>query len=100
MKPRINRTERAGRRTRSVPTIRRDDERAQEYYARDNDPNYIMRDSGSRWEEAKIYTNRAFVMDAPGTGPEQFRDRRHPDLKRKPRKNRTGGFPNKIVNKY
>jgi hypothetical protein len=99
MKPRINRTERAGRRTRSVPTFRRDDERAQEYYARDNDPNYIMRDASSRWGESKIY-GRPYVLPLTGSGPEQRRDTRHPDLKRKPRKNRTGGFPNKIVNKY
>jgi hypothetical protein len=51
-------------------------------------------------------------MDAPGTGPEQFRDRRHPDLKRvktitpnvepgaprrgdkRPKFSRTGGFHN------
>lgn len=48
----------------------------------DTDPVINMRESGSKWIEARVYRDRAFVMDAPGSGPEQFRDRRHPDLKR------------------
>jgi hypothetical protein len=48
----------------------------------DTTPDTYIRDSGSRWEEAKVYSNRAFVMDAPGSGPLVFRDRRHSDLKR------------------
>jgi hypothetical protein len=98
MKPRIKAIQRAGRRTRSVPTIRRDDERAQEYYVRDTEPNYVMRDASSRWDEYKKYG--AYVMPCTGSGKEVFRDRRHPDLKPKPRKNRTSGFPNKVVTKY
>lgn len=99
MKPRIKSIKRAGRRTRSVPTIRRDDERAQQYYVRDNDPNYVMRDASSRWDEHKKY-GRAYVMPCTGSGKEVFRDRRHPDLKRRFKRPTTAGLPNKVVLKY
>jgi hypothetical protein len=55
-----------------------------------------MRDSGSRWQQAGNYKG-ARVMPCTGSGPEQRRDTRHPDLKTKPKPNRTGGFEGKIV---
>lgn len=47
----------------------------------DSEPLYAMRDAGSKWFDQSVY-GRAFVMPCVGSGPEQFRDRRHPDLKR------------------
>jgi hypothetical protein len=60
-----------------------------EYYA-------VMRSTD--WQKNSCF--RAWVMPLVGSGPEQHRDRRHPDLKPKKRRKNIGGFPGNAVSKH